>query len=170
MTKAEHGSGGTRRLFGRRGVATSYLLIGALASVLILALTIGWVLRRVSDVRLRLTDVAVAEARHWSSQAVGSVDPPQIQIRVRDAVRRHIKEVEAMRVEVVERPDPGLAGMDQYVVRIYARTHPVDWLRAEFSWTMQVEGVFTRLNDYRPGDLLRRARTSAAEDDFPSWR
>ena len=151
-------------------MATSYLVIGAIASLLLTATAVWWVLQRVSDVRLRLTEVAVQEARHWSSQGVGTLTPPDVQVRVRDAVRERIKEVEALRVEVVERPDPGLAGMDQYVVRIYARTHPVDWLKAEFSWTMQVEGVFTRANDYRPGDLLRRAKTAAAEDDFPSWR
>lgn len=154
----------------RRGVATSYLLIGAVAGMLLLGLGVHWLMQRVTDVRLRLTEVAVEEARHWSKQAVGTLAPPEVQKRVREAVRDRIKEVRAMRVEVVERPDPGMAGMDQYVVRIYARTHPVEWLEAELSWTMQVEGVFTRVNDYKPGDLLRRAKAAAAEDDFPSWR
>lgn len=177
MTSQTHVAARERRLEGRRGIATSYLLIGALASLLVAALGIGWVLERVGEVRVRLTEVAVEEARHWSSQAVGTMAPPEVQHRVRDKVRERIKEVEALRVEVVERPDPGLPGMDQYVVRIYARTRPVQWLKAEFSWTMQVEGVFTRVNDYRPGRLLRRAKIPAkgavsaqVSEDFPTWQ
>lgn len=170
MDSSSHVPAGERRPQGRRGIATSYFVIAALGLIMFLVLGVGAVFRRVSDVRLRLSELAVSEARHWSAQAIGTMSPPDVQVRVRDAVRERIKEVEAMRVEVVERPDPGLAGMDQYVIRIYARTHPVDWLKAELSWTMQVEGVFTRANDYRPGDLLRRAKTSEAEEEFPSWR